>query len=225
MRRRGGNGPASVTSRLGGFETMSEVNADPERLIAAARAGGGDAVGLVLEPYRNYLRLLARLELGRHVQGKLDASDVVQETFLEAHRQFEHFRGTSEPQLAAWLRQILAARVANLLRHYLGTQGRDVLREEPGGIDLEQSASRFGRGLVAAISSPSHQAARRELAVLVADALERLPEDYRDVLLLRHWEGLTFADVARRLGRSEDSVEKLWVRALGRLRKQMGEPS
>ena len=72
------------------------------------------------------------------------------------------------------------------------------------------------------VSSPSQQASRREQAVLVADALERLPEDYREVLLLRHWEGLTFIAIAQRMGRSEDAIEKLWLRALGRLRREMG---
>jgi RNA polymerase sigma-70 factor (ECF subfamily) len=200
------------------------MTADPEQLLEAARAGGPDALGPLLEPYRNYLRLLARLELGRHLQGKLDASDVVQEAFLEAHRHFGQFRGTSEPQLTHWLRQILAGKVANLLRHHLGTQARDARREH-AGVDLERSSALLAHGLFAPVSSPSQQAARREQAVLVADALERLPEDYRDVLLLRHWEGLTFAAIARRMGRSEDAIEKLWLRALARLRRQMGTES
>jgi RNA polymerase sigma-70 factor (ECF subfamily) len=201
------------------------MTADPEQLLAEARTGGPDALGPLLEPYRNYLRLLARLELGRHLQGKLDASDVVQDTFLEAHRHFGQFRGTSEPQLTQWLRQILAGKVANLLRHHLGTQARDARRERAGTVDLERSSAMLAQGLFSPVSSPSQQAARREQAVLVADALERLPEDYRDVLLLRHWEGLTFTAIAQRLGRSEDAIEKLWLRALARLRREMGVES
>jgi RNA polymerase sigma-70 factor (ECF subfamily) len=197
------------------------MTTDPEHLLAAARGGGPDALGRLLEPYRNYLRLLARLEIGRHLQGKLDASDVVQETFLEAHRHFGQFRGTSEPQFTHWLRQILAGKMANTLRHHLGTQARDACREQASALDLERSSEMLVRGLLAPVSSPSQQASRREQAVLVADALERLPGDYRDVLLLRHWEGLTFAAAAARLGRTEDAVEKLWLRALARLRREM----
>lgn len=192
--------------------------------LIEARAGGPEERGRLLERYRNYLRLLARLEIGRDLQGKIDASDVVQDTFLDAHKHFDGFQGTSEPQFVGWLRQILAGKLANLMRHYLGTQGRDVRREQMGLPDLDRSSERLGAVLVAPLSTPSHQAARREQAVLVANALEQLPADYREVLLRRHWEGQNFADIAAAMGRSVDSVEKLWVRALARLRKQMGTP-
>jgi RNA polymerase sigma-70 factor (ECF subfamily) len=77
-------------------------------------------------------------------------------------------------------------------------------------------------GLVASYSTPSQHAARREQAVLLADALGKLPDDYREVIILRHLEGLPFAEVAGRMGRSEDSVQKLWVRALANLRRTLG---
>src|SRR5436305_13886594 len=102
---------------------------NPDQLILDAKTGREPALGALLELYRNYLRLLARIEIGRKLQGKLDASDLVQETFLEAHRNFRLFQGSDEPQFACWLRQILAARVANLVRHYFGTQGRDIRLE------------------------------------------------------------------------------------------------
>ncbi len=117
----------------------------------------------------------------------------------------------------------MAASLANLLRRYLGTQGRDVRLERELAVHLDQSSRLLDRGLVAPISSPSQQASRREQVVLLADALERLPEDYREVIVLRHLEGLPFAEVSRRMGRSLDSVEKLWVRGLARLRQVMGE--
>jgi RNA polymerase sigma-70 factor (ECF subfamily) len=196
---------------------------NPEQMIQEARAGTSTALGPLLDLYRNYLRLLARVEIGRRLQGKLDASDLVQETFLEAHRNFAQFRGTSEPQFVSWLRQILAARVANLLRHYLGTQGRDVRLEQGLAANLDNSSRMLGEDLVAALSSPSQQAVRREQAVLLANALERLPEDYREVIVLRHLEGLSFPEVARRMGRTLDSVQKLWLRGLARLRQVFGE--
>jgi RNA polymerase sigma-70 factor (ECF subfamily) len=194
---------------------------DAERKIQEAK-GTPTALGALLDVYRNYLRLLARVEIGRRLQGKLDASDLVQETFLEAHRNFARFQGTSEPQLAAWLRQILAAKVANVLRHYIGTQGRDVRLEQQLAVDLDQSSRLLGQELVAAINTPSQQAADREQGVLLADALERLQPDYRETLVLRHLEGLSFPEVAERMGRSVDSVQKLWLRGLARLRQEFG---
>ncbi len=198
------------------------MTADPQQWLHDARAGDGATLGRLLELYRRYLALLARVQIGKRLQGKADASDLVQETFLEAHRNFARFRGTSEAELVSWLRQILAANLANLFRHYLGTQGRDVRLEREIENDLNCSTVLLDRGLVARDSSPSHRAARREQAVLLADALAELPEDYREVLVLRHLEGLTFPEVARRMNRSLDSVEKLWMRGLARLRVQLG---
>src|SRR5579872_6225630 len=102
----------------------SRMAADPGNLLVEARQGGDAARGALLETYRNYLELLARIEIGRRLQTKVDAADLVQETFLEAHRNFGLFRGRSEPEFVSWLRAILATRIADLLRHFLGTQGR-----------------------------------------------------------------------------------------------------
>jgi RNA polymerase sigma-70 factor, ECF subfamily len=195
-----------------------------EKLISDARTGSAAALGSLLELYRNYLRLLARVEIGRRLQGKLDASDLVQDTFTEAHRNFGLFRGTAEPQLVSWLRQILAAKVANLVRHYFGTQGRDIRLEQELARSMDNSSHALCGDLAASISSPSQAASRREQGVLLADALSRLPEDYRDVIVLRNLEGLTFPEVAKRMQRSQDSVEKLWLRGLARLRQVCGEP-
>jgi RNA polymerase sigma-70 factor (ECF subfamily) len=198
------------------------VSADPERLIQDAKDGREEALGSLLDLYRNYLRLLAKLEIGHRVQAKLDASDIVQETFLEAHRHFGQFNGRSEGEFVQWLRMILAARVANTLRHYLGTQGRDVRREEGAVVNLDHSSMQIEQFLAASISSPSQQAVRRERAVLLADALEELPPDYREVLTLRHFQGLPFPEVAAAMGRSVDSVQKLWLRSLIRLKDILG---
>ena len=196
---------------------------NPEQMILEARTGSDAALGPLLECYRNYLRLLARIEIGRRLQGKLDASDLVQDAFLEAHRNFRLFPGSDEPQFACWLRQILAAKVANLVRHYFGTQARDVRMEQQVAADLDHSSRLLGQELAASMTSPSEQAVKREEAVLLANALEQLPADYREVIILRHLEGLTFPEVARRMERTQDSVEKLWLRALAKLRKVCGE--
>jgi RNA polymerase sigma-70 factor (ECF subfamily) len=203
----------------------SALHPDPEALLAQARGGDVRALGRFLELYRPYLTLLARLQIGRRLQGKVDAADVVQETFLEAHRDIARFRGTTEAAFVAWLRQVLARNLANTVRHYQGTRQRDVRLERDLEHELDRSSRVLDRGLAAPGSSPSQQAARREQAVLLAEALERLPADYGEVIVLRHLEGLTFPDVARRLGRSEDSVKKLWARGLAQLRRALGGAS
>jgi RNA polymerase sigma-70 factor (ECF subfamily) len=181
--------------------------------------------------YRNYLHLLARAQLGRHLRGKVDPSDLVQEAFLTAHRSFARFRGTTEAELLVWLRRILASRMADLVRRQLKAKGRDARLERRLEDELAHSSHDLADSVVAqrrspnaanSTSSPSQQAVRREQAVLLADALKALPKDYEEVIVLRHMEGLNFPDVARRMGRSLDSVQKLWVRALARLRRTLG---
>jgi RNA polymerase sigma-70 factor (ECF subfamily) len=204
---------------------MSEVGPDLERQLRLARAGDGTALGQLLDSYRNYLIVLARVQIGRRLQGKVDASDVVQEAFLQAHRHFGQFRGQSQKELAGWLRQILLSNLLNLVRHYQGCRRRDPRLERDLAVELDQSSRDLDGAMFAKQSTPSQKALHREQAVLMADALSRLPEDYRDVIILRHLEGLPFTEVAARMGRSLDSVDKLWVRALGRLRRLMREES
>src|SRR5262245_11088886 len=199
------------------------TEADLDQLLRQAKAGDGVALGNLLEQYRSYLGLLARLQITRRLQGKVDAADLVQETFLEAHQSFARFRGTTEKELVRWLRQILAANLVDLARRFLGSKRRDVCLERELGDGLDQSSRALERGLVAPGSSPSQQAARRERAVLLAEALARLPESYREVLVLHHLEGLSFPEVGRRLGRSLDSVKNVWTRALARLRRSLGD--
>jgi RNA polymerase sigma-70 factor (ECF subfamily) len=199
----------------------SNTSVYPEDLLHRAKGGDDPALGQLLELYRNYLTLLARLQIGRRLRGKVDAADLVQETFLKAHRDFARFRGGSEAELVCWLRRILAFSLALLVRHYCGTRRRDVRRECE--LELEQSSRILDHGLLARDSSPSQRAARREQAVVLADALEQLPADYREAIILRHMEGLSFPDVARHMGRSVDSVKKLWIRGLVQLRHVLGE--
>jgi RNA polymerase sigma-70 factor (ECF subfamily) len=194
-------------------------------LIERARAGDRLALGQLMMRYRDYLMLLARVQIGRRLQGKADASDLVQETFLAAVGKFEQFQGTSEREWLAWLRQILASRLAKLVRHYCGTLGRDIGLERQLVAEMDDESCRWQPSLVDPEITPSRQAAQHEQAVRLAEALERLPEDYREVLVLRHLEGLTFAEVARRMDRSLDSVDKLWTRALARLRGALGGES
>src|SRR5262245_4015777 len=193
-----------------------------DELIAQARINPSEGLGALLEKHRSYLNLLARVQIGRRLQGKADSADLVQETFLEAHRHFALFHGRSAAEFAQWLRQILAARLAKLVRRYLGTKGRDVRLEQALQRELERSSDHLGKALIAG-STASQQAVRREHALLLAEALQRLPKDYREVLILRHLEECAFAEVARRMGRTLESVKKLWARALPHLREELKE--
>jgi RNA polymerase sigma-70 factor, ECF subfamily len=206
--------------------SMSLVSTtDAGRLLALARTGDSPALGRLLERYRAYLTLLARVQIGRRLQGKVDAADLVQEAFLKAHQHFGEFRGGSEAEWVSWLRTILATTLASLVHRHYARQRRDVRLECDLAAELEQSSRVLDAGLLARQSSPSQQAARAEETARLADALERLPEDYREVLVLRHLEGLSFPEVAQRMERSVGAVEKLWVRALARLRRALGEAS
>ena len=149
----------------------------------------------------------------------------MQETFLKAHRDFAQFRGKSEGEWVSWLRQILAMNLAHLVRRYCGTRRRNVRLERDLADELAQSSHVLDQALVAPQSSPSNQAARREQAVLLADALGQLPSDYREVIILSHLEGLSFPEVASRMGRTVNSVKNLWARALARLRRSLGGSS
>jgi RNA polymerase sigma-70 factor (ECF subfamily) len=196
-----------------------------EVLLHQARTGNQVALGLLLERYRNYLTVLARLQIGRRLQRKLDPADVVQETFLQAHSKFAQFNGLTEAELIGWIRQILASRLAKLVRHYWGTRGRDLRLERELRADLERSSGALELGLASPADSPSAEAARREQAVVLADALEHLDEHYREVILLHEFQDLSFPEVAKHMGRSLDSVKNLWIRALTRLRRVLGEGS
>ena len=195
---------------------------DVAALLAGIRNGDETAIGRLLESYFDYLIVLARVQIGRRLQGKIDPADIVQEVFLDAHRQFGQFRGATEAEFSAWLRRILAGQIALLLRRFLGTKGRDIHMERELAMQIDQSSQIMDGGLIANNSTPSQHASRREQSVLLAEALAKLPEDYREVIILRHLEALTFVEVSQRMNRTEDSVQKLWVRALASLRRSMG---
>jgi RNA polymerase sigma-70 factor (ECF subfamily) len=191
------------------------------RLLDALRRRDTAVQGEVLLRCQPWLKLLARLEIDSRFQGKFDPSDVVQQTLLEACRALPQFRGQTEAELAAWLRQILAHVLAHEIRRYRGTQQRDLSREVSLEQSLAQSSQPLGDVLAAPGSSPSQQAARHEQEVLLANIITRLPEDYREVIIWRNLEGWSHEAIARRLGRSGGAVRMFWVRALARLREEL----
>jgi RNA polymerase sigma-70 factor (ECF subfamily) len=191
-------------------------------LLDALRQGDAEAQGKLLLRYQAWLSLLARLQIDPQLQGKFGASDVVQQTMLEAIRALPQFRGQTEGELLAWLRQILAHVLAHEVRRYKGAKRRDVAREVSLEQSLAESSLRLRNVLPAPGTSPSGQAAKNEQEVLLAEVLSRLPESYREVIVLRNLQGLTHDQIARRLGRSAGAVRMLWVRALAQLREAMG---
>jgi RNA polymerase sigma-70 factor (ECF subfamily) len=201
----------------------SRTGENTEQLLRLAQSGDPAAFDNLLKITRKYLRLVARSQIGQRLQGKADSSDLVQEALLQIHRHFDYFRGSTEAEFAAWARSILAGLVANHVRRFLGTKQRDARLEQSLVSELNNSSCALDRQLGAAIHSPSEEAVQHESAMLLANALDTLPEHYRQVIILRHLDGLPFSEVASQMGRTVDSVEKLWVRALSRLRRSLGE--
>jgi RNA polymerase sigma-70 factor (ECF subfamily) len=177
-----------------------------------------DAYGWALERYRDYLRLLARLQMDPRLQSKFDPSDVVQQTLLLAQENLGQFRGRTEAELTAWLRQILATAMAGAVRHY-GAAARDVARERALVAVLEESSSRLEALLAADQSSPGQQALRHEQLSHLAHALAQLPEDQRRAVELHHLRGDPVKEVGTLMGRSDRAVAGLLFRGLTRLRE------
>ncbi len=190
-------------------------------LIDAARRGHDAARARLLERYREYLRLLARTCLARRLKPKLDASDMVQEAFLKAHERFHQFLGRTDAEMAAWLRRILANCAVDFARR-ARSEARDVAREKSLEQELDRSSKAIAAFLEASHTTPSGAAERGELSVAVADALARMDEDDREVIVLRNFEDLEWGEIGRRMERSPDAARKLWARALMRLRPLMG---
>jgi RNA polymerase sigma-70 factor (ECF subfamily) len=188
-------------------------------MLVRAREGQTEALGELLALYRNYLRLLAQTQIGS-LQIALDPSDVVQEALMEAHRDFTDFMGTTEAELVVWLRRILVRNLADQAKYHRAAM-RDCRRRRSLEALLDKSSTAVHRALQAGISTPSAHAAKREQAVLLADALAQLPEDYRAVIIMRHIDRLPFEHVAMRMGRTSGAVRKLWARALAKLRTVM----
>ena len=178
-----------------------------------------------LEAYRAYLRLLAGVQLDPRLRGKLDPSDIVQETLARAYEKGEQFRGTTDAERAAWLRQILANQLAAAVRRHLEAGKRDAGRERSLYAALEDSSARLEALLTADHTSPSERAVHHEELQRLAEALAGLPEDQRQAVELHHLHGLSVEEVARELGRSESAVGGLLRRGLKRLRELLREPT
>ena len=202
---------------------MAEAAKNFAQWLPEARAGSREAMGQALETYRAYLLLVANRQLDPELRAKGGASDLVQETFLEAQRDFAQFHGGSGDELQAWLRQLLLNNVANFARRYRDTDKRDVSRER--ALDRETPSGAAERGLMADTPSPSGHAMAREQTSAIEQAVAHLPEDYVQVITWRYRDGLAFDEIARRMNRSENAIRKLWFRAIERLREELPDPA
>lgn len=192
---------------------------DIRRCITAARAGSQDDFGRLMDATRSYLMLVANEELDAVMLAKGGASDLVQETFLEAQRGFSTFRGESEAELRGWLRQILRNNIVTMRRRYRNARKRALEREVPLDtvIDLDTRELK----VESRDPSPSDQAIASEQRALLKQAIARLPRPYAHVIVLRHRDGLPFPEISQRLGRTPQSTRKIWARAILMLRREI----
>jgi RNA polymerase sigma-70 factor (ECF subfamily) len=172
---------------------------------------------LDFEHYRGYLRLLAQIQFDGRLQGKLDASDLVQETLLKAHQARDQFQGQSGPEVAAWLREILTNNLIDAVRRFTG-QGRDVALERSMQASVHHSSARLEAWLASREPSPEAQIQRHEQLLELATALSQLADDERLAIEMKHLEGLSVQEIGHRLSRSDAGVSGLLRRGLKRLR-------
>ena len=208
--------------------------AGPLELMAKARAGETDALGELCALYRNYLRMVVRTGLGPRLRERVELSDVVQEALVEVVRQFPQFTGQSEAALVGWLRRLVSQKLADLGRYHSRAKrsaGGPVLPLDapwdlPGAADSAGGGQgvRLLDGLALSQTSPSEAASRRELIVLLADALTALPELEAEILWLYHAEGLSFESIGDRLGLGRKAVRGLWARGLKSLKRTLDGP-
>jgi RNA polymerase sigma-70 factor (ECF subfamily) len=189
---------------------------DVERWFRDARGQSREALGRLLETCRDYLLLVANHELAGDLRAKAGASDLVQETFLDAQRDFGQFTGRSLAELQHWLRRILLNNLADLNRRYRDTNRRRLAQE----VSLADDSTDDAAARVADDTpSPSGEAIRHEQTAALERALARLPEHYRQVIAWRHHEGLSFAEIGELLGRTPDAARMIWARAVKELQQ------
>jgi len=207
------NGSSDLKARAG--------NAGVEGLLSGAREGSEQQLGGLLTLYRNYLTILATTQLDARLRRRISPSDLVQEAMLGAYRDFSKFRGSSERELLAWLRQILINCLHHAYEAHIQAGRRDIRREvslDDMNRALDRSVVRLAHVLADQGPSPSADARQRERAVTIADQLAKLRPDDRDVIVLRNLQGLSFEEVAERMGRKPGAVRMLWLRAIERFR-------
>ena len=198
---------------------MKETHAT-NALLELARQGDREAMGRLLEAQRAALHRLAERQLDGQIAARVDASDIIQQTFLEAHRSFRQFAGQDTRELSAWLQRILDHKIAGVIRDHALLQKRSVHRDRSMD-DSHGGGASLKNELDAGVSTPSQRAIRGEEEELLMKALSVLPDDQREAVRLRHLEGLALADIARHLGRSPAATAGLIKRGMQVLRRRL----
>jgi RNA polymerase sigma-70 factor (ECF subfamily) len=201
---------------------MAGLSEDAARWLPLARTGSAEALGQLLEACRGYLLLVAQRELDPQLGAKASVSDLVQETLLDAVRDFPRFQGNSEAELLAWLRRVLLNNLVSFTRRYRTAGKRAVAREV--ALDGDHSSAERGGRVAADTPSPIAAAINQEQAGAIQQALERLPEDYRRVIELRYREECSYEEIGRLLGLTANAARKLWLRAVKRLQQETEPP-
>lgn len=196
---------------------------DVSQLIESARSGDREARDRLFELCRGYLGYIARSQVETWLRVKVDASDLVQQTMLEAHRDFARFEGGSEREWLAWLRKILSHNAADFVRHYRGTAKREA-RREVRFRDPADSRTSGAPEPAAPNATPSQEFLQFDNELRATAAMAELPADYQEVILLRNLQRLPFNEVASRMDRSRPAVQMLWMRAIKKLQAAMGNP-
>ena len=201
---------------------MTEPDGRAAQWLPAARAGSPEALGQALEACRDYLLRIAQRELGPDLQAKGGASDLVQVTVLDAIRDFAHFHGNTDTELLQWLRRLLLNNLADFTRQYRDTAKRQI--EQEVRLEGGDSSAERGGGLAAAWPSPSGEAMANEQAEAIRRAVERLPDDYRRVLVLRYQDERSFDEIGDLLGLTANAARKLLLRAVERVQRELEAP-
>jgi RNA polymerase sigma-70 factor (ECF subfamily) len=192
-----------------------------DSLIQQAQTGDEEARNALFHKVRAYIGFIARSHVESWLQAKVDSSDLVQQTLLEAHQGFGKFGGSTEGELLAWLKRILRNNATDFVRRF-GAQKRKANREV--AIDqMNSSESMASPELSGNVETPSVILSKREEEIEVANALATLPEDYQDVIVLRNLQRLPFAEIGERMDRSPAAVQMLWGRAIKRLQECLNQ--
>jgi RNA polymerase sigma-70 factor (ECF subfamily) len=199
---------------------MVDDDLSTTQLVMATKDGDNEALGRLLEQYRGYLLMLAHRYLSERLRRRVDPSDIVQLTFLEAKRDLGAFRGQTPAEFAGWLRGMLKNNVATAVTRHITTQKRSIKREVTASPTAEQDSGQGGwiHQLPGSTTSPSGVAIRAEAVVALLEALHQLPETQAEAIRLRYMEGLPLAEIVERLGKSETAVAGLLKRGLQKLR-------
>jgi RNA polymerase sigma-70 factor (ECF subfamily) len=200
---------------------MSENSSQTDRLLQAAAQGDNDKWGALLTLHRERLRRMVALRLDRRLQGRIDASDVIQEAYLEASARLAEYLKQPPMPFFLWLRFLTSQKLLQLHRHHLGAQARDAGREVslyrgalPGASSADLAAQLLGHS-----TRPSEAAIRAEMKIRLQEALNSMEPLDREVLALRHFEHLNNAETAQTLGIQESAASKRYLRALKKLKE------